>query len=219
MRRFKNYTVDEYLQYLRKLTITRKITEVHLHHTWKPTKKGYAAAKDKEKVIWGMWRYHTQTLKWRDIGQHASVAPDGTIWDGRNVNEIPASISGHNKNAFAIEMIGDFDIGHEKLEGEQLKTIVKLIRGLFEIFKMNRLVFHREYSKKTCPGTSVKKEEILKMIHEQKENNDWRIEAGEKALQELVEKGIVKSPEHWQNKLTQPIEVWAVLNMINNITK
>ncbi|TCO79140.1 peptidoglycan recognition protein family protein [Marinisporobacter balticus] len=219
MRRFKQYTVQEYLKYLRSLKLSRKITEVHLHHTWKPTKKGYISAKNKEKVIWGMWQYHTKTLKWSDIGQHISLAPDGTVWDGRPVNNIPASIKDHNSYGIAIEMIGDFDTGREKLEGVQLETVVKLIKGLFDIFKTERLIFHREYANKTCPGTSVKKEMIVEMINNSEKKKDWRVESGEKSLKELVQKGVVNSPNYWKNKLTEPIEVWAVLNMINNITK
>ncbi|QZY53745.1 glucosaminidase domain-containing protein [Crassaminicella profunda] len=164
MRRFHSYTVESYLAYLKKMKLTRKITDIHLHHTWKPTKKTYFLASNKERVIYGMWRYHTKTLKWRDIGQHVSVSPDGLIWDGRDVNLMPASISGHNKNAFAIEMIGNFDQDHEKLEGTQLETVKKLIKGLFEIFHTEQLIFHREYSNKTCPGTSLNKLKFLEEI-------------------------------------------------------
>ncbi|WP_168198320.1 glucosaminidase domain-containing protein [Crassaminicella thermophila] len=162
MRRFHSYTVESYLQYLKKLNITRRITEIHLHHTWKPTKRTYILASDKEKVIYGMWRYHTKTLKWRDIGQHVTVSPDGLIWDGRDINIIPASILGHNNYAFAIEMIGNFDKGEEKLEGIQLCAVKKLIEGLFEIFHTDQLIFHREYSHKTCPGSSLTKDIFIK---------------------------------------------------------
>ncbi|MCT4620127.1 MAG: glucosaminidase domain-containing protein [Marinisporobacter sp.] len=164
MRRFHSYTVKSYLDFLKKLKLKRKITDIHLHHTWKPTKKTYYLADNKEKVIYGMWRYHTQTLKWRDIGQHVSISPDGLIWDGRGVNSTPASISGHNKNAFAIEMIGNFDEGHEKLEGVQLESVKNLIEGLFEIFQTDRLIFHREYSNKSCPGTSLNKLKFMEQI-------------------------------------------------------
>ncbi|MCT4604829.1 MAG: glucosaminidase domain-containing protein [Marinisporobacter sp.] len=169
MRRFHSYRVESYLDYLKKLKLTRKITDIHLHHTWKPTKKTYFLASNKEKVIYGMWRYHTKTLKWRDIGQHVSVSPDGLVWDGRDVNLMPASISRHNKNAFAIEMIGNFDKGQEKLEGVQLEAVKKLIKGLFEIFQTDHLIFHREYSNKSCPGTSLDKFKLMEQIRDKVE--------------------------------------------------
>ena len=171
LRRFKQYTVEEYIDYLKKAAITRDINQIHLHHTWKPTKENYNQSSDKEKVIYGMWSYHTGELGWSDIGQHISLAPDGTIWDGRDINKTPASIKDHNTGAFAIEMIGDFDIGREKLEGEQLESLIKLLVGLFEIFNGSKLVFHKEHSSKTCPGTSVDKEELIRMVEDKKKSS------------------------------------------------
>lgn len=164
MRRFQSYTVESYLTHVKDLKITREIKDIHLHHTWKPTKKSYQLAADKEQVIYGMWRYHTETLEWQDIGQHVTVSPDGLIWDGRDVNRIPASITGQNQRAFAIEMIGNFDKGQEILEGAQYEAVVKLISGLFTIFNTKNLVFHRDHSSKTCPGTSLDKEMFLNRI-------------------------------------------------------
>lgn len=172
LRRFKQYTVKEYIGYLRKATIIRNINQIHLHHTWKPTKENYNQSSDKERVIYGMWSYHTEKLGWDDIGQHISLAPDGTIWDGRDINKTAASIKGHNTGAFAIEMIGDFDIGHEKLEGKQLEALIKLLAGLFDLFKGSKLVFHREHSSKTCPGTSVDKEELIRLVEDKKKSSN-----------------------------------------------
>ncbi|MBB6217704.1 hypothetical protein HNQ80_003827 [Anaerosolibacter carboniphilus] len=164
MRKFQSYTVESYLTYLRSIKITREIKDIHLHHTWKPTKKSYQLASNKEQVIYGMWRYHTETLGWQDIGQHVTVSPDGLIWDGRDVNQMPASITGHNQKAFAIEMIGNFDKGQETFEGVQYEAMVKLVRGLFTIFKTKNLIFHREHSSKTCPGSSLDKVLLLNRI-------------------------------------------------------
>ncbi len=172
LRRFKQYTVIEYIDYLKTTDINRDINQIHLHHTWKPTKEDYYNASNKEDIILGMWSYHTVELGWSDIGQHISLAPDGRIWDGRDINETPASIKGHNTGAFAIEMIGNFDIGHEKLEGKQLEALIELLIALFEIFKGSKFLFHREYSKKTCPGTSINKEALLRMVKKNKYPSD-----------------------------------------------
>ncbi len=164
MRKFQSYTVESYLAYLKSMRITREIKDIHLHHTWKPTKKSYQLANNKEQVIYGMWRYHTEVLGWHDIGQHVTVSPDGLIWDGRDVNRMPASITGHNQRAFAVEMIGNFDKGQEILEGVQYEAAVKLISGLFTLFKTKNLVFHRDHSSKTCPGASLDKGMFLNRI-------------------------------------------------------
>lgn len=186
LRGFKQYTVEDYLDYLRTTSITREINQIHLHHTWKPTKEGYNASSNKERVIFGMWSYHTKQLGWSNIGQHISLAPDGTVWDGRDINKTPASIKGHNTGAFAIEMIGNFDVGHEKIEGKQLESLIKLLRGLFDLFKGAKLVFHREYSSKTCPGTSVNKEAILNLVNGKKVAIMDKIKATKEQLKQYL---------------------------------
>ncbi|MCG8541252.1 MAG: S8 family serine peptidase [Clostridia bacterium] len=205
MRRFRQYTVNQYLELLKDMKIDREIKEIHLHHTWRPDKKDYEKASNKESVIYSIYKFHTKSNGWDDIGQHISLAPDGTVWDGRDVNIDPASIKGRNKNALAIEKIGNFDIGYDKLEGLQLESLVKLLRGLFDIFKEAKLVFHAEYSSKTCPGSSIQKEELLAMVNGQKypaKLSDWAKEAYEWILEEGISdgtdpKGLVTREHFW----------------------
>ena len=205
MRRFKQYTVNQYLELLKNMKIDREIKEIHLHHTWRPDKKDYEEASNKESVIYGMYKFHTESNGWDDIGQHISLAPDGTVWGGRDVNMDPASIKGRNKNALAIEKICNFDIGYDKLEGPQLESLIELLRGLFDIFGDVKLIFHREHSKKTCPGTSIKKEELLDMVNEKqypKELSEWAKEAYEWVVKENISdgsdpKGAVTREELW----------------------
>ncbi len=205
MRRFKEYTVNQYLELLKNMKIDREIKEIHLHHTWRPDKKGYEKASNKESVIYSIYKFHTESNGWDDIGQHISLAPSGTVWDGRDINMDPASIKGRNKNALAIEMIGNFDDGYDKLEGVQLESLVKLLKGLFNIFKGVKLIFHREHSKKTCPGTSIKKEELLDMVNEKqypKELSEWAKDAYEWVVREKISdgsdpKGSVTREELW----------------------
>lgn len=167
MRSFRQFTVEEIIEYIFSYEFKRKIHEIHFHHTWKPTKKDYLMAEEKEKVIVSMWRYHTEVRGWVDIGQHFSVAPDGTIWDGRDLNINPASIKGRNKGAIAIEHIGNFD--EEILEGEQLKASISLISALINrIFELQGekpiITFHREFSSKTCPGINIQQGDVIEMV-------------------------------------------------------
>ncbi|WP_052045250.1 S-layer homology domain-containing protein [Caloranaerobacter azorensis] len=169
MRRFKQYTIEQIEMFLSKYEFKRQIYEIHFHHTWKPTKQDYLQAEDKEKIILGMWKYHTDVRGFSDIAQHFTVAPDGTIWDGRDLEKNPASIYGRNNGAISIEHIGNFD--EEKLEGVQLEASIRLIVAIIKNIKNKQdrvpiLVFHREYSDKTCPGLLVDKGEILKLIDE-----------------------------------------------------
>lgn len=142
----------------------RKITEVHLHHTWRPNHSQY---KGHETIV-AMYNYHTKTNGWSDIAQHATIAPDGTIWLGRNWNSAPASASGHNGSAafgpFMIEMIGDFDKGRDVLQNPQLQSVLELIARIQLHFNLSpdNLRFHNQMSGKTCPGSGIDRQTLLK---------------------------------------------------------
>ncbi|MEC1714773.1 peptidoglycan recognition protein family protein [Schinkia azotoformans] len=161
-RRFKPYTIEEFESLIDKLSIKRKINHIQIHHTWKPRKSDYKG----ESTILGMWRYHTETKKWQDIAQHFSPAPDGLLWDGRSLELDPAGITNHNKGGIMFEMIGDFDIGQEQLEGKQLYAITRAVAVLLKKFNLgyDAIVFHREYAPKTCPGTGINKEWFIETV-------------------------------------------------------
>lgn len=157
-RNFKRYTIEEYISYLDNFDWQREINEIHVHHTWKPSIADFVG----ERTIWAMWNYHVNTRGWSDIGQHANIDPEGYIWDGRDLNRSPASILGRNGspyNPFMFEMIGNFDKGYDKLEGEQLDTTLRLCSFLMDKFNLStdKIVFHREYASKSCPGTGIDK--------------------------------------------------------------
>ncbi|KEF40105.1 N-acetylmuramoyl-L-alanine amidase [Schinkia azotoformans MEV2011] len=161
-RRFKPYTIDEFESFIDKLSIKRKIIHIQIHHTWRPRQSDYNG----ESTILSMWNYHVNTNGWQDIGQHFSVAPDGTLWDGRSLETTPAGITGHNTGGVMFEMIGDFDIGQDKLEGKQLYSITRAVAVLLKKFNLNYsdIVFHREHAAKTCPGTGINKEWFIEMV-------------------------------------------------------
>ena len=114
-----------------------------------------------------MWRYHVETNQWSDIAQHVSIGPEGAIWTGRNWNNAPASSTGHNGNAefgpFMIEMIGDFDLGQDRLEGEQRLSALEVVVRVQQRFGLGAeaLRFHNQMSAKTCPGSSLTRAEIV----------------------------------------------------------
>ncbi|SFM50371.1 caspase family protein [Nitrosomonas communis] len=165
---FKQLTCEEYAVLLDKFPFTRKINAVHMHHTWKPD---HAQYKGHETIV-GMWRYHTETKGWQDIAQHITIAPDGSIWLGRNWNSPPVSAKGHNGNLIAgplmFGIIGNFDYGNDKLEGEQLKTTLEVIARVQKKFQLapESLVFHNAMSTKTCPGNSINFADIVSRVRE-----------------------------------------------------
>jgi hypothetical protein len=220
MRRFKAYTINEFKNYINNIQVEREITHVQYHHTWRPTKNGFYMAKEKEKVIWSIWKYHTSVRFWQDIAQHFTISPDGMIWDGRSLELDPAGIKGHNKGGIMIEMIGNFDIGQEKLDNGQLYAATKAGAILVEKFNLttNDIVFHNEFSNKTCPGSSINKDMFVGLIQNiiDTELNKFDKTDG---LKYLAKQGIIENPERWLKKLDEPIPIWAVTTILARIYK
>jgi len=129
-------------------------TELHVHHTWKPEHKDFNGSNGLQ-LQQGMRNYHVNSLGWADIGQHVTLLPDGSFVTGRDFGQTPASISGYNTGGFACEMLGNFDIGNDVLEGKQKDSILRLAKYFND--KNRYIRFHRENAAKTCPGTSIDK--------------------------------------------------------------
>ncbi len=155
----------------------RTVTEVHMHHTFIPTHADFFAAAVRHsgdvraaglELCQGMWKFHVFDRDFADIAQHVSIDPDGCIWLNRNWNRSPASATGfngdHHRGPFMIETIGNFDVGVEVLEGEQLRAVLTVIASiqLASGLAADALAFHNEMTDtKSCPGTGIDKGEML----------------------------------------------------------
>jgi hypothetical protein len=162
----RRLTTDQFLALIdaTKKDLTRTISAVHLHHTWRPTQsqfKGHA-------TVEAMRSHHVNVNGWDDIAQHLTIDPQGFSWTGRNWNLPPASQPMKNGTAtngpFMIEMVGDFDIGHDVLEGAQRQAVIEVVAGILSAWALGAadIYFHNELgSSKTCPGTSVVKKDLV----------------------------------------------------------
>jgi hypothetical protein len=147
--------------------LTRQITAVHLHHTWRPTRSQFKGLATVE----AMRNFHVNTNGWSDIAQHLTIDPQGFSWTGRNWNLPPASQAGRNgtreQGPFMIEIVGDFDIGRDLLDGAQRQAVVQVVASILHVcdIRTGDIHFHRELgSPKTCPGTGVDKAVLLAEI-------------------------------------------------------
>lgn len=166
---FKQITREQFAALVRRFDFKRTIDAVHMHHTWRPNHSQYDP-NDGHRAILGMFLHHTRVNKWQDIAQHVTIAPDGTIWLGRNWNLPPASAAGHNGNThagpFMFEIIGDFDAGKDTLKDAQRETVIEVIAQVQRRFDLplDALRFHSQMSSKSCPGSSIVRKEVLEEV-------------------------------------------------------
>lgn len=164
---FLKLSVEEFEELVESFNFIRSIDAIHMHHTWQPDHSQYRGLQ----TINGMWEFHTRTNGWSDIGQHLSIAPDGSIWTGRNWNQPPASAVGYNGNSrkgpFMFEMIGNFDTGKDSFEGDQKNAVLRVIRAILKKFSLpvGALRFHNHMTdQKSCPGTAIDYEDFCKEV-------------------------------------------------------
>ena len=166
MSKYEILTLDQLLARLDKYSHK----ELHVHHTWMPDHATYfatAAASEDERALarqQAFYDYHTKSRGWSDIAQHVTLLPDGRFVTGRDFGVSPASIAGHNTGAFAVEMIGNFDIGHDPFKGAQRASMIGLARWFDS--KGRYVRFHCENSSKTCPGTGIPKANFMQEVRQ-----------------------------------------------------
>jgi len=170
---FLQLTLDQFSDLLHQFPFKRQIVAVHMHHTWKPDRSMYKGLASIE----AMYQFHTVNNGWSDIAQHITIAPDGTIWTGRNWNDPPASAVGFNGNRefgpFMFEMIGDFDQGKDPFDGPQRESAISVIALVQEQFGLGEdsLRFHNQMTNvKTCPGSGIDHDEILKVVADRRQS-------------------------------------------------
>lgn len=166
MLEFRTITLDQ----LRAMVVAhaglvnaRRISAIHLHHTWRPRRGEFRGRATME----GMRRYHVERQGWSDIAQHLTIDPEGGLWLGRHWNQRPASATGHNGSAdsgpFMIEVVGDFDSASaDRFDlggaGAQERAVYDTIAALLAGYGLgvNDLHPHCEFTRtKSCPGDQL----------------------------------------------------------------
>ena len=103
----------------------RKVRQVHLHHT--ATANAYAPG-DVPGILQGMYRYHTRTLGWFDLGYNFVVDSFGRAWVGRSGGfwrpVRGAHTLGFNHNSVGIAVLGRF--GKRPPTPQAVTTVVRL---------------------------------------------------------------------------------------------
>lgn len=104
-------------------------------------------------------RWHTSPPRnWRDIGYHYVIYRDGSIHQGRPIDQQGAHTRGENADSVGICYIGGVRDGKatDTMTMNQEIAWLKLVHSLRTVFGPLSIHGHNEYANKACPSFIVK---------------------------------------------------------------
>ena len=112
---------------------------------------------------------------WTDIGYHYVISPDGTIYEGRDIEARGSHVEGENTGRVGILLLGDFEPGPEfSIEfgifgrnhtltisdiddlgptDAQVTSSLALLRWLDYVFGVDQVLGHNDLNDTQCPGS------------------------------------------------------------------
>ena len=104
-------------------------------------------------------RWHVKDRGWKDICYHYVIYIDGSVHEGRPVEQTGAHTSGHNADSIGVVYVGGCDAkmkAKDTLNEAQETAMVNLIKALREQHGEMSLHGHNEFAAKACPSFKVK---------------------------------------------------------------
>jgi len=171
---FEDYVKDKYFG-------TLPANKLVIHHTWKPTKAQWTG----QASIIGLKRYY-EGKGW-SAGPHLFIADDG-IWLFTDMRKDGIHAGAGNSRSIGIEVVGNYD--NQKWTGATYKNTIGAIKVLMKRLKIKEsgVKFHRDYSKKSCPGWAITKNWLFKQLKKPMEHEDSPNENEIKLLKFIKEK-------------------------------
>ena len=118
-------------------------------------KTGDAAKKIRNIQIWGMG----PDRNWSDIPYHFLIAPDGKIYEGRDVFTVGETATEYDPTGhLLITCLGNYEV--QEVSEETINSLVKMIAYCSKKYDVpvSTLSTHRDNSKQTtCPGKNLYK--------------------------------------------------------------
>lgn len=102
--------------------------------------------------------YWKNTLKWKNVGYHYIILPDGSYEQLAPLESVTNGVAGYNAHAVHISYIGGIDKNGKAMDNrtpQQIETQIKLLKELKKKFPKAVFRGHNEVSNKACPSYNV----------------------------------------------------------------
>ena len=135
--------------------IAHKITTITLHHSGDPkpmTLEDDPLPKLRALQEWGM-----KEKNWWDVPYHFLIAPDGTIFEGRDYRYIGETNTKYDPEGhFLIDVMGNFEL--QEPNDAQLEAIMDLMAWAVAAhdIPLDRIFGHSDFATTACPGKNLK---------------------------------------------------------------
>ncbi len=130
----------------------RKLTEIIIHCS--ATKEGIPY------TVKDIRHWHT-SQGYKDIGYHYVIHLDGSVHEGRPLDQVGAHCFGHNTSSVGICYVGGLDENRypkNTMTPAQEESLIQLIKSLKDQYPtIIQLHGHNEYANKACPCFDVQK--------------------------------------------------------------
>lgn len=104
--------------------------------------------------------WHVNGNGWKDIGYHHVIRRDGTLEDGRSLEQVGAHCQGQNTGSIGVCLAGGVDMAGKPeanftdKQWSQLKRYVMIFKAEHPKATIHG---HNEFAAKACPSFDVKK--------------------------------------------------------------
>jgi len=130
---------------------TRPVSFISVHCSATPEGKNY--------TVEDIRSWHKRQ-GWSDVGYHYVIYRDGSIVQGRPVNQVPAAVEGHNTGSIAVCYIGgvasDGRTPKDTRTDAQKTSLLKLLNDLLKLYNLSpsKVFGHNEFPgvNKACPS-------------------------------------------------------------------
>lgn len=104
--------------------------------------------------------WHTRDNGWKDIGYHLVIKRDGTIEQGRPLEQAGAHVAGHNADSIGVCLVGGVNARMQpenNFTPEQWASLKRIVKDAQSTYNGIMVLGHRDLdAKKSCPSFDVR---------------------------------------------------------------